>query len=115
VSPCGRLQDSAVTLRQRLWTLSQKAREYQRKNKDGTGMRTVNASFAHRCYVHLSLYNYRLLGMVETVADKSYMGGRAVHLCQSLNIPIDKFAEPQCVQLANQSTGEVMGSVKIPI
>jgi hypothetical protein len=53
--------------------------------------------------------------MVDTGADKSYMGGRAVRLCQSLNIPIDKFTEPQCVQLADQSTTKVMGSVKIQI
>jgi hypothetical protein len=53
--------------------------------------------------------------MVDTGADKSYMGGRAVRLCESLNILIDKFTEPQCVQLADQSTAEVMVSVKIPI
>jgi hypothetical protein len=53
--------------------------------------------------------------MVDTGADKSYMDGRAVRFCQSLNIPIDKFTEPQFVQLAGQSTVEVIGSVKIPI
>jgi hypothetical protein len=78
-------------------------------------MCTGNESSEHRCYVHLSLYNYPLLGMVDTDADRSYMDGRAVRLCQSLNIPIDKFTEPQCVQLANQSTAEVTGSVKRPI
>jgi hypothetical protein len=31
-----------------------------------------------------------------------------------LNIPIDKFTEPQCIQLADQFTAEVMGFVKIP-
>jgi hypothetical protein len=78
-------------------------------------MRSGNASSEHRCYVHMPLYSYPLLGMVDTDADKSYMGGRAVRLCQSLNIPIDKFTEPQCVQLADQSAAEVMVSVKIPI
>jgi hypothetical protein len=52
-SPCRRRQSSAETSRQRLGALSRKAREYQRKNKDGTGMRSGNASSEHRCYVHL--------------------------------------------------------------
>jgi hypothetical protein len=47
--------------------------------------------------VHLSLYNYPLLGMVDTGADKSYMGGRAVRFLStnSLNPSVSKLTSPQ--------------------
>jgi hypothetical protein len=78
-------------------------------------MRTVGIPAEHRCYVQLPVFDYPLLGMVHTGADKSYLGSNGVRLCQSLNIPIDRFAKLQHVQLAGKFTAEVIGSVELPI
>jgi hypothetical protein len=68
-------------------------------------MRTISAPSEHRCSVQLSAYNYPLLGMVDTGADKSYIGGRAV----------SKFDKPQYVHLTDQSTAQILGSLEQPI
>jgi hypothetical protein len=65
--------------------------------------------------VQLSVYYYPLVGMVDTGADKSYIGGRAFQLCQSLNVPVSKFDKPQYVHLADQSTADIIGSLETPI
>ena len=108
-------QDGAASSPQRVGTQSRQTREYHRRDRGVTGMRTIHVPSEHRCYVQLSVYDYPLLGLVETGADKSYIGRRAFRLCQSLDIPVNNFATPEYVQLADQSTTKVIGSVEIPI
>jgi hypothetical protein len=55
------------------------------------------------------------LGVVDTGADKSYIGSRAFQMCQSLNVPVSKSDKHQYVHLANQSTADIIGSLEIPI
>jgi hypothetical protein len=54
------------------------------------GMLSRHSSQKGRCYVHLSVYGYPLMAIVDTGADKTYLGAKIFQLCQSLNVQIQK-------------------------
>jgi hypothetical protein len=55
------------------------------------------------------------MAIVDTGADKTYLGAKGFQLCQSLNVQIQKHPNIKRVQLADKSTATILGSVELSI